>query len=124
MSNISTLEIENASKRVLYTDEEDKVIADFIAKQSYKNLAQAFELFAVNALNVNNRSVKSLQQRYHNHLKHKHKMFVIANSGGGMDNVKYSPRDTIPNYKPIEVIMRQLLDIDPTQRQKILDFFI
>ena len=124
MENISTIEIENASKRVLYTDEEDKRIATYVSNNNYKNLAQALEMFANDStLNLQNRSLLSLTQRYQRHIKKHHEMFILSNNKGGLSNVKYTPRESEAKYTPAEVIMKQMLELDREVRERVLNFF-
>ena len=106
-----------------WTEEEDLKIANYLKERNFKNLRKAFEDFANNPLNTNNRSWNSIAFRYYKHIKHNHDIFFTTSKFGSIRNTKIVARDQTPEYSPIEAVMRQLLDLDRRERTRVLEFF-
>lgn len=103
-----------------YTEQEDNTIISFIKNKNFKNLREAFEALAEQ---LPNRTVCSINQRYYSTLKFKEEMFYLANESGALINTKYVPRNKVADFKPFQVIVRQIMDLSPEDRKKVLDFF-
>lgn len=108
---------------IRWTKEEVDTFVTFLKAQKYSNIQQACELYAVSQYNIHNRTSDAISFKYYSTVRKHYEIFFMANSQGGVRNTKIVPRDTAPDYQPIEVIMKQLLDLDKEKRDKILAFF-
>jgi len=102
-----------------YTPEEDKFIADHIAKGSFSNLQEAFEDIATKL----GRTKDGIAFRYQMKIKDNHAMYFTGNAKGMMVNKKVVKRGTSPDFQPFQTIIRQMMDLPKAERIKIIKFF-
>ena len=109
-----------------YTREEDEIIVGQI-KNYPTNLQHAFKEASIQLLN---RNVKAIEMRYYNKLRKNPDIHAITcgSTKGFTQNVKNKFRDsdgTLPeqNLKHYMIIMKELLELQPQERQLIVNFF-
>lgn len=120
---MSTTATEPKRLPIPWSKNEELNFVKFMQDKSYSNIAEGIEKYCTSKLNIHKRSTQSVSQKYYKHIKQNHEIFVIANKHGGAKNTKYVPRDKTAQFLPIEVIMKQLLDLDKNARDRILNFF-
>lgn len=113
-------------KRGKYTKEEDEIIIGQI-KNYPTNLQHAFKEASII---MPDRPLRAIEQRYYNKLRKNADVYAITcgSTKGFTQNVKNKFRDsdgTLPeqNLKHYMVIMKELLELQPQERQLIVNFF-
>lgn len=113
-------------RKKTYTKEEDEIIIGQI-KNYPTNLQHAF--MEASSLLVN-RDAKAISQRYYKRIKKDINTYALTcgSTKGFTQNVKNKFRDsdgTLPeqNLKHYMVIMKELLELQPQERQLIVNFF-
>lgn len=117
------METQSLKNQPRWSKEEIDTFVTFLKAQKYNNIKQACELYAVSKHNIHNRTPDAVCFKYYSNVRKHHEIFFMANSQGGVRNTKIVPRDTAPDFQPIEAIMKQLLELDKPKRDKILAFF-
>lgn len=111
----------NSKRKVIrYTQEEDNLIIETITKGKFVNLQQAFELLATK---MPGRSAAGISYRYQNYLKNNKPMFFTGNYNGVVQNRKVVKRDQKPDWKPFQSVVKQMLDMPKSERDKVMNFF-
>jgi len=107
-----------------YTKAEDRLILDEVMKYP-DNIAHGCNLASKK---LKNRKPSSVQSRYYYLVRKDSKMSVVmTGSAAGFANSKTNPRKggiltRKEPLKPIAVMIKQLLELHPEERQKIKDF--
>ena len=113
-------------RKILFTPEEDAIIIRFV-KEYPTNLQEAFKKAYTQ---LPNRTLKTIQNRYYRALRKDPKINALTcgSKAGFTQNVKNVMRDKEGNLpdqalKHYMVIMKELLELQPKERQLIINFF-
>ena len=108
----------------LYTKEEDDIIINEV-KNYPTNLGNAFEEASKK---LQNRSAKTVSQRWYKHLKHNESVVTVGSKAGFTKNVKNTKKiDGVmqeQNLKHYLVVVKELLDLPDKERKLVLNLFM
>lgn len=104
---------------VRFTSEEDDTIIAYIRNGNFKNLAEAFDNLSIRL----NRKARNIKFRYYNALREKEDMFYMVSKDKVLVNTKYVHREKEAEFKPFQIIVKQILDLPRLERERVLAFF-